>query len=219
MTASVFITATDTDAGKTWVTSKLIQALLQQGIDAKALKPIACGLNKQAGNHDILELLHAQGLQHARDINLYSFRQAAAPSIAAANEGKQVDAQELLQWCSQHVRSVKLCLIEAIGGLMVPLQKQYLVSDWLEGMPESHVILVVGSKLGCINHSLLSLEYLSKQQRTPDWIIINQLDESQDPQAIITALEPYIPKQCQILLCGHQQPQSLNPIIDWLKSL
>lgn len=218
MGQSIFITATDTDAGKTWITSHLIQALLHDEINAKALKPVACGLNENHQNDDLMILLKAQNLHDSHAINAYSFAMPAAPSIAAQAEQSQLEPLQLKAWCEQHINNTDLCLIEAIGGLMVPLAPHYLVSDWLSDMPDLPVILVVGAKLGCINHALLSLEKLSHMQRPPAWVIINCTDAAQHAEAIAAAIQPYLSASTRLIICEHQKPQQLSPILDWLKN-
>ncbi|MDQ6955835.1 MAG: dethiobiotin synthase [Mariprofundaceae bacterium] len=99
MPNAVFITATDTDAGKTWVTNHLIQSLLKERANAKAIKPIACGVDANGDNADIKKLLHAQSLYQVSNINYCSFNKAAAPSIAASTEGKSIDPKNLVEWC------------------------------------------------------------------------------------------------------------------------
>jgi len=219
MNQSVFITATDTDAGKTWITTQLVQALLQSRVNAKALKPIACGLNANGDNDDIETLLRAQALQQSRDINRYCFSLPAAPSIAALAEGKVIDPKQLQAWCIKQATSVDLCLIEAIGGLMVPITPHYLVSDWLSDMPEMPVILIVGAKLGCINHALLSLSLLSQIGREPAWVIINSTDGRQDTQVIKEAIQPYFSSSTNTLECGYEEPNSLSPLLIWIEAL
>ncbi|MDQ6955430.1 MAG: dethiobiotin synthase [Mariprofundaceae bacterium] len=218
MNASIFITATDTNAGKTWLSKQLIQALLESGINAKALKPIACGLNINGKNDDIETLLHAQQLSQRSDINHYCFPLATAPSIAAQAEGKTIDPTHLQTWCSEQAENVDLCLIEGIGGLMVPITPQYLVSDWLSDMPEIPIILVVGAKLGCINHALLSLSLLSHMGCDPAWVVINQCTEMTDTQAIKEAIQPYLPSPSNMIECAYQQPDSLRPLLAWLQN-
>jgi len=218
MGQSIFITATDTDAGKTWITSHLIQALLRDDINAKALKPIACGLNKIHQNDDLVALLKAQNLNDNHAINAYTFAMPSAPSIAAQAEQRLLEPQQLKAWCEQHINSSSICLIEAIGGLMVPLAPHYLVSDWLADLPDSPVILVVGAKLGCINHALLSLEKLSHLQRPPAWVIINCTNAEQHAESIATAIQPYVSTPSRLIICEHQKPEQLSPILDWLKN-
>jgi len=227
MSQGLFITATDTDAGKTWVTQHLLQAFLAQGIHAQAIKPIACGIQADGMNEDIDKLLREQNLHHASDINLYCFKQPAAPSIAAAAEEQTIEPKRLKTWCEKKYNQADVCLIEAVGGLMVPLTSQYLVSDWLADLADSinlQVVLVVGAKLGCINHALLSLEKLSTMQQEPNYIIINQTEKSQDLVATHHALQPYLPKHCKVLLCPYQQTKpvetlALHIINNSLKSL
>jgi len=217
MSQAVFITATDTDAGKTWVTNHLIQALLEQGENVKALKPIACGFNADGNNGDVKELLNSQGLQHVSDINCYSFAKPAAPSIAAQAEGKKVDPEHLKKWCLNQTAKVDLCLIEGIGGLMVPITPLYLVSDWLVGMKNMPVILIIGAKLGCINHALLTLSHLSAIGREPAWIVINNSNATQEINSIKTALLPHLSHNINILESGYNQPKTLSPLLDWMK--
>lgn len=217
MSQAVFITATDTDAGKTWVTSHLIQALLEQRENVKALKPIACGFNANGRNDDVQKLLDTQGLQHASDINCYSFAKPAAPSIAAQAEEKSINVKHLKTWCLNEVNKVDLCLIEGIGGLMVPITPTYLVSDWIGDMPNMPLILIIGAKLGCINHALLTLSHLSSIGREPAWIIINNTNGTQETNNIRTALLPHIAHNINILESGYNQPKALSPLLDWMK--
>ncbi|MDQ7000615.1 MAG: dethiobiotin synthase, partial [Mariprofundus sp.] len=135
MGCNVFITATDTEAGKTWVTASAICSLLQQGVHARALKPVACGVDEAGKNEDIERLLAAQGLENANDINLYHYALPAAPSQAAAAEGQRIDTDHLVQWCHRQSEDVHTCLIEGVGGLMAPLTDSLFVSDWIAAMP------------------------------------------------------------------------------------
>jgi len=218
MSKAIFITATDTDAGKTWITSQLVNALLKQRTKCKALKPIACGFNADGKNDDIQSLLAIQDLPHTTDINCYSFAKPAAPSIAAQAEEKNIEPKHLQAWCSEQRKQNELCLIEAIGGLMVPITANYLVSDWLLAMPDMPVVLVVGAKLGCINHALLSMAHLSQIGREPAWIIINNCDGKQNTSSIKKALLPYMSDDSTMLECGYHQPENLSPLITYLQT-
>ena len=97
MASKVFITATDTEAGKTWVTASAIRSLLKEGQSAKALKPIACGLDAAGQNEDIDALLSAQSLSDADQVSLYRYALPAAPSQAAASEGQVADTDTLIE--------------------------------------------------------------------------------------------------------------------------
>ena len=199
-TKPIFITATDTGAGKTWVTAGMIRSLLVEGIHATALKPIACGNDANGHNEDIATLLAAQNLSHASTINRYHFDLAAAPAQAAAAQGQNIDPAELLQWCEQQVAATDTCLIEGIGGLMVPITKNWLVSDWIAAMPDFDIWLVVDCKLGAINQTLLSLDKLQQMQRMPIKIFFNAPTVGQNEwlQPTLEAVFPFLDSSCVV---------------------
>ncbi len=205
MARSIFITATDTDAGKTWVCSGLIRSMLAAGIHAKALKPIACGLDTDGSNEDISALLNIQRLTHAEDINLYRFQLPAAPSLAAAAENKSINPDRLITWCRAQAEETDACLIEGVGGLMVPLTNDYLVCDWIEDMPEAEIWLVVGCRLGAINHTLLTLGKLKNMGRSPALIILNASNPADNHRLEATrqAITPFLTEGCRIHTLNH----------------
>jgi len=195
-----FITATDTEAGKTWVTASAIRTLLKKGESAKALKPIACGLDDAGQNEDIDALLSAQNLSDADQVSLYRYALPAAPSQAAASEGQVADTDTLIEWCESQSADVDTCLIEGVGGLMVPITDKWLVSDWIEAMPDAEIWLVVGCKLGSINQTLLTLEKLKQMGRLPTRIFFNaNKPEFNDwINATRQAVEPFLSETCRI---------------------
>jgi len=198
---TIFITGTDTDAGKTWVTTSAIRALLKEGELAKALKPIACGLNEVGLNGDVESLLGAQGLKNNVDkINLFSYTMPAAPSQAAAAENETLDVDKLIAWCKSEADQVDTCLIEGVGGLMVPITDNWLVSDWIEAIPDAEVWLVVGCKLGAINQTLLTLEKLQQMGRSPTRIFFNAPKPELNAWITSTrqAVEPFLHRECLI---------------------
>ena len=200
MGSKVFITATDTDAGKTWITASAIRTLLKEGRDAKALKPIACGVDDKGQYTDIETLQAAQRLHATNQINLYRFSMAAAPSQAAANEGRQIDPQQLVAWCNEMSSDGEITLIEGVGGLMVPLTDTWLVSDWIQALPDAEVWLVVACRLGAINQALLSLDKLKMMGRLPDRIIFNATNQAADAwvKPVADAVTPFIPESCKV---------------------
>lgn len=197
---TVFITATDTDAGKTWITASAIRALLKEGVGAKALKPIACGLDANGRNDDIEALLEAQNLSDTDQINLFSYAMPAAPSQAAASENEIINTDKLIQWCKNEADHVDTCLIEGVGGLMVPITDHWLVSDWIEALPDAEVWLVVGCKLGAINQTLLTLEKLKQMGRSPARIFFNATTAEQNDwiKPTRSAVEPFLNQDCTI---------------------
>jgi len=196
----IFITATDTDAGKTWVTASVIRAMLSEGKSAKALKPIACGLDEAGRNEDIDALLSAQNLSDADQISLYRYALPAAPSQAATAEGVIIDTDKLVEWCESQSANVDTCLIEGVGGLMVPITDSWLVSDWIEALPNYEVWLVVSCKLGAINQTLLTLEKLKQMGRLPTRIFFNTTKPEFNTWLEPTrkAVEPFVNQSCTI---------------------
>ncbi|HKI60630.1 MAG TPA: dethiobiotin synthase [Mariprofundaceae bacterium] len=199
MGRKIFITATDTGAGKTFVTANLIRLLLEQGISASAIKPVASGVSADGINEDVEALMQAQQLNNPDLVNLYTFRLPASPNIAAAAEVQQIEPEKLVRWCHAQAEKVDLCLIEGVGGLMVPLNETYLVSDWISDMQGCEVILVIGARLGCINHALLTLAQLKRQGITPAYIIINAIDESDISMQAETSLRPWLAPTSQLI--------------------
>jgi len=200
MASRIFVTATDTEAGKTWVTASAIRALLKAGKSAKALKPIACGLDEDGRNEDIETLLAAQSLSDADQISLCRYALPAAPSQAAAAEAATVDTDQLVNWCESQSENVETCLIEGVGGLMVPITDNWLVSDWIDAMPDAEIWLVVGCRLGAINQTLLTLEKLKQMGRSPARIFFNATKEEYNDWLEPTrkAVEPFLPRSCRI---------------------
>ncbi|MDQ6987691.1 MAG: dethiobiotin synthase [Mariprofundaceae bacterium] len=178
MGRSVFITATDTGAGKSFITAALTRALLAAGRDVAAIKPVSCGRREDELNDDVALLLKAQGMDmaDAGKINLYDFAEFSAPAFAAPSANEAVDVRRLADWCDNVVEQHALTLIEGIGGLFAPLSMDMLVSDWLQRMPQAEVLLVVHARLGGINHALLTLEALKQMRRSPSWIVVNGAD-------------------------------------------
>ncbi len=211
----IFVTATDTDAGKTWVTASAVRSLLNQNEIVRALKPVACGLDENGQNEDVQTLLAAQSLQNRNDICLYQFATPAAPSQAADAEGKSIDPQQLLAWCEEKSSDVEITLIEGVGGLMVPITDNWLVSDWIQAMPDAEIWLVVGCKLGAINQTLLTLDKLKQMGRTPSRIIFNATDKKQGAwiKPAVEAVAPFLPQGCKVsqLKYGQQLDINLNP--------
>lgn len=220
MTRRLFITATDTGAGKTYVTSILARLLRRQGADAVALKPVASGLDAEGRNEDIDALLAAQGLEDADAINLYRLHMPAAPMVAAHAEGRHIDLTELRDWCLTHAETREICLIEGVGGLMVPLAEKVLVHDWLQAMPDTEVVLVIGARLGCMNHALLTLAELARIKRSPAWIIFNALTDDDMAAQCEAAIRSWLPPTCRCLQLPYaSDPEpALLPLIESLVS-
>ncbi|HNN87204.1 MAG TPA: dethiobiotin synthase, partial [Pseudomonadales bacterium] len=153
-----FIAGTDTDAGKTHIACQLLRAAQQRGLRTLSLKPLAAGAeNTVEGlrNSDALMLQQASTLQLPyADINPFCFAEAIAPHIAAEKNGARLSAKEIAQRVHQVLNTVDFdyALIEGAGGWRVPLNETETLADVVK-LLNLPVILVVGMKLGCLNHA------------------------------------------------------------------
>lgn len=166
-----FLTATDTSAGKTTFSRLLLEKARRENSPLRVLKPVCCG-----GPEDVDLLLRAQPECLRRDLNLAYFEAAAAPSVAAALEGQEIDRSNLVRWCQQQAQSKPetALLIEGAGGWMVPLHRDWCVADWAEVLAWP-VLLVVGERLGCLNPTLLTVRDLPRRGLRLAGIVLNQI--------------------------------------------
>ena len=159
MPAGYFITGTDTDCGKTVVTLGLMQCLQSAGLSVVGMKPVASGARQSAAglrNSDALQI-QQQGSVRADYawINPYAFEPAIAPHLAAHRCGQEIDIRVIRQNYLKLVQLADRVLVEGVGGWQVPLSARCMLAD-LASMLALPVIMVVGMRLGCINHSLLT---------------------------------------------------------------
>ncbi|MEH6471466.1 MAG: dethiobiotin synthase [Halopseudomonas sp.] len=162
MAQRYFITGTDTDAGKTLVSAALLQAAKQSGARCFGLKPIAAGAEQTeagTGNDDALLLMKHSSIKLSYDqVNPVLLQEPIAPHIAAQREGKNITVSRLAGYCRGALMTpADLVVVEGAGGWRVPLNR----SESLAGLARElqlPVILVVGMRLGCLNHALLTAE-------------------------------------------------------------
>ncbi|HEY5863806.1 MAG TPA: dethiobiotin synthase [Casimicrobiaceae bacterium] len=156
-TRSVFVTGTDTGVGKTYVAQALLRAHVAAGRRAVGMKPVAAGIADGAAvNADVAALAAAGNVEAPlADRNPYAFAPAVAPHLAAAAAGVAIDLEKIEAAFGRLAARADIVVVEGAGGLLVPLGA---TSDMLDiasrlGLP---VLLVVGMRLGCLNHALLS---------------------------------------------------------------
>ena len=171
-----FIAGTDTEVGKTFSTSALLHVLKNHGVRAVGMKPVAAGTNAAGSNDDVDALIAASGVAAPLDlINPYLFEPPIAPHIAAQESGRTIDFDTILAAFSQLAQFADVVLVEGVGGFCVPLGADNDAADLAQrlGLP---VILVVGMRLGCINHALLTQEAIAARGlRLAGWIA-NRID-------------------------------------------
>ncbi len=162
MAQAFFITGTDTDAGKTSVAAGLLCAAKQQGCSTLAMKPVASGCDMSAEglrNSDALALIAQSTVPLPyTQINPYAFAPAIAPHIAALEAGVELSVADLYRTAQVILQQqADFTLIEGAGGWRVPISATEFLSDFAIAL-QLPVILVVGVKLGCINHALLTAQ-------------------------------------------------------------
>lgn len=175
MSAAFFITGTDTEVGKTTIAAALLHAARRAGQSTAAAKPVASGCDQTAAglrNSDALALLGQCSLSmRYEQVNPFAFAPAIAPHLAAREAGVELSVAKLLQPVRDMLAlGADFSVVEGAGGWRVPLTGRETLSDLavLLGLP---VILVVGVRLGCINHALLSAEAIERDGlRLAGWV-------------------------------------------------
>jgi len=166
----VFVTGTDTGVGKTVVAAGLVRLLAGQGRRVIGLKPIASGAESTSlglRNPDALALSAASNIEVPYAVtNPYCFEPAVAPHLAAAEAGIELPVDELVRWYRQASTGAEIAIVEGAGGWRVPLHPDGFLSDLPEALGLG-VILVVGLRLGCLNHARLTLEAIERTGRCP----------------------------------------------------
>jgi dethiobiotin synthetase len=159
-----FVAGTDTEIGKTLIAACLLRSLTSMGFRTAGMKPVAAGAELRDGewHNDDSGILaaHASVALPQRLTTPYLFRQPTAPHIAAALEGRSIDLTAILECYSQVTALSDAVVVEGVGGFRVPLGRTLDTADLAQqlGLP---VVLVVGVRLGCINHALLSAEAIA----------------------------------------------------------
>jgi dethiobiotin synthetase len=176
---AIFITATGTDVGKTFVAASLIRTLQQMGRVVEAIKPVVSGFDAEHPEaSDSGVLLTALGLpvtlQEIERISPWRFRAPVSPDLAAEREGLRIDVDAVISFCQDAVEQRQdILLIEGIGGIMVPLDEQRTVLDVMMAL-QLPLILVAGSYLGTISHTLTALDALFRRDMKLLAIIISE---------------------------------------------
>ncbi len=171
-----FITGTDTEIGKTFVACALLHALRRDGLTAIAMKPVAAGCDEHGRNDDVERLLAASSFHPARElVNPYAFRAPIAPHIAAREEGRAIDLRQIVACFNELQTMTDALVVEGVGGFCVPLDESTDTADLALalGLP---LILVVGMRLGCINHALLTAQAIAARRLSLAGWVANRID-------------------------------------------
>ena len=176
-----FVTGTDTEVGKTLLSGALILKLKEAGIGAIGFKPVVAGTyidsNGQKLNEDLETLRIASGLNsQEQSLCPYVLDEAAAPHLIAKKNDIYLDSSIILGDLHSLSQQFEVVVVEGAGGFLVPLNEQEDLGDLAQAM-DLPVILVVGMRLGCINHALLTCEAIVSRQLTIAGWVANTLSE------------------------------------------
>lgn len=160
MSRGIFVTGTDTGVGKTLATCALIHALKRQGVAPMPMKPVAAGASMHDGvlaNEDSIALIRAASREMSLmpDVTPVLLREPMAPHIAAAREGRRISLDPILASFARLASASDFLVVEGVGGFAVPLDEGLDTVDLARALALP-VVMVVGLRLGCLNHALLT---------------------------------------------------------------
>lgn len=193
----LFVTGTDTGVGKTRVAVALIHALRAQGLRVAAMKPVAAGSAPGALNDDVSALLQAANVDaDLHDVNPYAFESAIAPHIAADQAGVRIDLEVIAAAYARLAAQADVVVVEGAGGWRVPLNETEDIAA-LAGRLEIPVVLVIGLRLGCLNHALLTAASIASESVSWAGWVANRIDPAMPCEAQnLAALHARLPGPC-----------------------
>ena len=214
---SFFITATDTDAGKTFISSMLLHAASLNNQKTLGFKPVASGMELLAGkkiNQDVELLIAASNVSIAHSaINPYMFEQAIAPHIAASQEHQAIDLNVIKKQIDSYRHQADFLLVEGVGGWEVPLNNSQGIPD-LAKILAYPVIVVVKIKTGCINHAILTINAIRQQGLEIAGWVANQVKDDEVARANISTIESKTGLLC-LATIAESEPMSFLQQLDF----
>jgi dethiobiotin synthetase len=173
---SYFVTGTDTGVGKTLVSCALLHAFAAQGKRVAGFKPVAAGCDARDHNDDALALRAASSMQLTYgQVNPYCFPHAIAPHLAARHAGVRIEFKRILTSYHELAAQADEVVVEGAGGYLVPLNDKQTSADLVKAL-DLPLILVVGMRLGCLNHALLTVSAIAAHQLECAGWVANSLD-------------------------------------------
>lgn len=213
--SAFFITATGTGIGKTFVTQGLVRYLKENGRTVSALKPVVSGYDAPGGSDPAL-LLEAMGETVSGEavarIAPWRFKAPLSPDMAAMRENREIDFDELVSFCRDRAGAPGTLFIEGVGGVMVPLTAQHTVLDLMAalGLP---VVLVAGSYLGSLSHTLTAAAALERAGGKAIAVIVNDSGTGEVPLTDTGAtLRRFLPQHEIALLPRHAAGLDFAPL-------
>ncbi len=176
---SFFVTGTDTEIGKTLVSSTLLLILNENGLLAAGMKPVAAGTvlkKNELINDDVEQLIKFSSVNFPKNLIVpYLFKEPISPNIASDNEKNEIELQKIVDSFELIKKKVDFVIVEGIGGFKVPLNYNLDTADLAEKL-DLDIILVVGLRLGCLNHALLTVESIKSRGLNLLGWVSNQVD-------------------------------------------
>jgi dethiobiotin synthetase len=179
---SLFITGTDTGVGKTHTAARLLQLLRASGASCAGMKPICCGDRRDA------ELLLAAGSGGLTidDVNPVWLKTPAAPIVGSLTEKVDIDIDRILAAFRALQNRAEHVIVEGTGGWMVPIHRNYFVSDLAASM-KLPVLAVAYNRLGCLNHAVLTVQSILGHGLRCVGLVLNNAEETRDVAALTNA--------------------------------
>ena len=173
---SLFVTGTDTDVGKTCVTASIVNYLLKMNVNVGVMKPFASGYkaNTDSVSEDVEILMKYSGVNDPVTlVNPYYFEIPTSPYDACKQLNLEIDMSKVIDSYNELASIHDVVIVEGIGGLMTPLTKNYFVSDLISALGLNSII-VTGSKIGSVNHTMLTYEHAQQKNLNLNGFVINQ---------------------------------------------
>ncbi len=220
---NLFVTGTDTEIGKTLVSAALLHAMQQQDLRCIGMKPVAAGADLRDGmlhNEDVDMLVAAANVEASQELVCpYLMQIPAAPHIVAELEKVDINPGHIIASYQQLHAQSDCVVVEGVGGFCVPLNEQITTADLAQAL-DLPVILVVGMRLGCINHALLTVEAITARGLTLAGWVANTVDANMlYLEENITALRariaaPLLGHIPRLNVPDHQKAQSAASYLD-----
>jgi len=206
---SCFVTGTDTNVGKTLICCALLHGFAAQGKKAVGMKPVAAGVGEDGMHEDVRKMRAAGNVTASLEqVNPYCFAEAVAPHLAAQSKGVIIDLERIVVSYTGLAAQADEVIVEGAGGFMVPLNAGQDSAD-LAVRLALPIMLVVGVRLGCLNHALLTVEAIAARGLTLAGWVANVLDEHMPMRSEnIEALQQRIDAPLLGVVSYQQQPDA-----------
>jgi len=173
---SLFVTGTDTDVGKTCITASIVSYLSKMNVNVGVMKPFASGYKATDNfvSDDVKILMKYSGVDDPIDlVNPYFFEIPTSPYDACKQLNLEIEIDKVIDSYKQLTSIHDVVIVEGIGGIMTPISKNYFVSDLISDL-QMNTIIVTGSKVGAVNHLMLTYQHVKEKNLRLNGFVINQ---------------------------------------------